>query len=309
MVTFAAFGCRDVRLDRRMRSRGLRFGFTLIELLIVISIMSILITIVMPSLFRARILAKRTKSAARVDQISQGLFMYKYDMNSFPGQEYMPVIMDWDANPPTPTKNFLTGAQIALIALSNMGYGVVGGAGVDKYDWNGKVMGIDGLEYGATSSTSPQYEGKYAEVGRSDIITDDNGVACVFWDRFADDNMPILYYPSRPSAKTMDITAVGDIAKANASVFSYFHNAKHTTAKSVHAGDPSNDATKYSLVNQAESQTLESFYWYVRNANAAMDGTTPYRVGEFLLMAPGIDRKFGVDADGKCDDLTNFPLN
>ncbi len=74
-------------------------GFTLIELLVVVSIIVLLIAILLPSLSRARAVAKTTACAANMRQIYVGMTMYAGDYNgmippaSF--QEYNPITGLW----------------------------------------------------------------------------------------------------------------------------------------------------------------------------------------------------------------------
>jgi len=71
---------------RHEQSRKGRSGFTLIELLVVVAIIALLISILLPSLARARELAKRTTCAANLSGIGKGLHTYSND-----GNQGMPV--------------------------------------------------------------------------------------------------------------------------------------------------------------------------------------------------------------------------
>jgi len=71
---------------RRVESQKGRSGFTLIELLVVVAIIALLISILLPSLARARELAKRTTCAANMSGIGKGLHTYSND-----GNQGMPI--------------------------------------------------------------------------------------------------------------------------------------------------------------------------------------------------------------------------
>ncbi len=61
-------------------------GFTLIELLVVVAIIAVLVSILLPSLSRAREMARRALCSANLRQISTGLIGYAEDANGwFPG--------------------------------------------------------------------------------------------------------------------------------------------------------------------------------------------------------------------------------
>lgn len=61
-----------------------RFAFTLIELLVVVAIIALLISILLPSLSRARELSKRTVCLANIRGIGQGMHIYAQDGDVFP---------------------------------------------------------------------------------------------------------------------------------------------------------------------------------------------------------------------------------
>jgi prepilin-type N-terminal cleavage/methylation domain-containing protein/prepilin-type processing-associated H-X9-DG protein len=67
-----------------MNQKKRRFAFTLIELLVVVAIIALLISILLPSLSRARELSKRTVCLANIRGIGQGMHIYAQDGDVFP---------------------------------------------------------------------------------------------------------------------------------------------------------------------------------------------------------------------------------
>lgn len=69
-----------MKLIRHMRRCwGLRSAFTLIELLVVISIIALLLSILMPSLTKARMQAQKIKCVSNVKQIGLSFNLYAYE--------------------------------------------------------------------------------------------------------------------------------------------------------------------------------------------------------------------------------------
>ncbi len=70
--------------DRVVSKRTGRRGFTLIELLVVVAIIALLISILLPSLSKARAQARTTLCATRIGQLAKSMFIYAEDYNETP---------------------------------------------------------------------------------------------------------------------------------------------------------------------------------------------------------------------------------
>ncbi|MBN1345610.1 MAG: prepilin-type N-terminal cleavage/methylation domain-containing protein [Phycisphaerae bacterium] len=77
------------------RGRGVR-GFTLIELLVVVAIIALLISILLPSLSKAREQARTTLCASRISQITKAMLIYADDFAESPPF----IIRDADSDDP-----------------------------------------------------------------------------------------------------------------------------------------------------------------------------------------------------------------
>lgn len=91
-----------------------RVGFTLIELLVVVSIIAMLVSILIPSLARAREGARSAVCLSNLKQMASAVVMYTAEgKSSLPGPVHMCIYLDTGSYPDrTPTGGLVPGAQL-----------------------------------------------------------------------------------------------------------------------------------------------------------------------------------------------------
>ena len=98
-------------------------AFTLIELLVVIAIIALLISILLPSLSRARELSKRVKCSAHLRGIGQAMYIYAQDGDVFPAiagidlQSRCRAFYGPDRGPLAPTTTGVPSVSVDIWAL------------------------------------------------------------------------------------------------------------------------------------------------------------------------------------------------
>jgi prepilin-type N-terminal cleavage/methylation domain-containing protein len=74
-------------------------GFTLIELLVVIAILSLLVSILLPSLTKAKVLARRVACMSQLKQLFLPFSYYMEDFQKFPVGYFTPYYMSIETHP------------------------------------------------------------------------------------------------------------------------------------------------------------------------------------------------------------------
>jgi prepilin-type N-terminal cleavage/methylation domain-containing protein/prepilin-type processing-associated H-X9-DG protein len=131
------------RVHPASRARRVRVGFTLVELLVVIGIIALLISILLPSLSKARKAASTVKCLANIRSICQGMIMYAaQNRDYFPGGPTSSgrflFNSDWSANPAFSNTNCPDISQI--------------------WDWQAPIADVMGIDFNHGGATTDRVE-------------------------------------------------------------------------------------------------------------------------------------------------------
>lgn len=139
-------------------SRPASAGFTLIEIMVVVFILGLLVTLVAPKIVGRTDEARRTKAAADLRMIQQGLHLYKLDNASYPTTEQgLRALVSKPESGLVPIR-WNPDGYLEKVPLDPWGSEYVYISNGDRYTL--RSLGADGEEGG---------EGKYADVDSHDL--------------------------------------------------------------------------------------------------------------------------------------------
>jgi len=269
-------------------------GFTLVELLTVIAIIALLASIIMPSLGRARVLAREVKTKGLFKTIDFGLESF-HDDQKLKYDDYPPSTWDTATGDPYTTGNgtyvaygaetlywTLTGAdQLGTPGFRTAAPGhLLNKAAGGLYELN-----ADGLP--VHTRAGPYIEPSTDAIAKvesyaTDGTTAEAHVSTVFIDAFKG---PVLYYKADKTAVPLSIYNRND-------------NAGFTR---LGAGHPLGGADGSYPCGELPPvpQRFQKYVWNSKNAATYR----PHMADTYILISAGSDSKFGTE-----DDITNFPL-
>ncbi len=315
-----------------LSSKTRRKAFTLVELLTVITIISILIAVLLPSLQQARIAAKNAASQSGLHALDVGIEMFRNDPAN-DGQyppSHTPVLSE--------VMGKYTGANRLADAL----------IGPDMLGWDPRALNpseVDDAWNVVPASGVVHRVGPYVDVDSTLSVIDEETDIAVYWQEYPSpsggfgggggasssrvivdesyysDTIPgafnnaVLYYRANPTAQTTwGLAATG---AATDLIYNFQDNAAfwHGDAQDL-LRQPS--AAKSPLYVYQDStpppppdvevdwpvDSLGTFYEFIENKEAAGSGAPfrrPRKADSFILMVPGADGLYGTT-----DDITNF---
>jgi prepilin-type N-terminal cleavage/methylation domain-containing protein len=170
---------RQTESSPRRRAAGGGRAFTLIELLVVITILTLLVTMLLPAYQKVKEAVYRARSQGRITELSNGCIRYSQDNKGlYPGQ------LDYAQLKGTSGGTF-TGTQLLAACLFGFPYSAINPGNVD-----GNSL--------------------YAPYAPGDLITV-SGKNNSIWDRYPRSaKMTVLYYPSRLGQAGMGQYIEGD---------------------------------------------------------------------------------------------------
>jgi prepilin-type N-terminal cleavage/methylation domain-containing protein len=102
---FVVTSLEGITMKADPSSRSAAAGFTLIELLVVVAIIALLISILLPSLSKARAQARTVQCATRLSQLGKSMLTYAEDYNEYP--PFMGCAAENDYGPRDANENWI----------------------------------------------------------------------------------------------------------------------------------------------------------------------------------------------------------
>jgi prepilin-type N-terminal cleavage/methylation domain-containing protein len=288
--------------------RHRRRGFTLIELLVTLGIILIVIGLLLPALLIARKKAAKTRIAADLQVISQGLEAYRQDFKDYPRIDYSasnPIITNTVTTPAmTDRLGAITLCWALLAPGPDIGPGnVVGGNGSD---------GAPGPGFRVRGTVPPQGQiwGPYIPPGRFQVS------GTMDWDSTINDTYghPYLYFPAYKGA-IVNVTQ----SPNNGGYVSAFWPSSGTPPTPLTAGTTVESMYNYNdntmglsaaplKIGDMEQILGDTNQDGAINANNTTNETASAQL-PYLLWSGGADELYGLDpSTGKTDDVTNFDI-
>jgi prepilin-type N-terminal cleavage/methylation domain-containing protein len=279
----------QMTMTKNLPTRNGRWAFTLVELLVVIAVIALLVSIIMPSISGAKILARKARVTTTLKTISNGLEMFRSDqLLQFQGGAYPPPSF-WDTavggNPYSASGQDSTGRSGTSIRVYGAQMLVWGLAGADLLGPPPPGFNTNTIQtYYVLDANGPHTprEGPFIDTSKAtiqnptaneSIFIGSTGASASIPCIIDDFGRPILYYAATD-------TNIG-MAKYDCNDNLPFYRTTGTT-------DP--------LANTA------NFQKFIHNPKITTS-QQPMNDKSYLLISAGPDGLYGTR-----DDITNFPI-
>lgn len=300
----------------RMKRNRRKVGFTLVELLTVLAVVTLLVSMMIPSMITVRRVARNTKQQAQLNAIDMALITFRNDYGQYPPSYFI--------DPATSTPTDYCGAQKlceALLGWDLMGFHPNSAWRADGHDQANGPLSYDPDRVRLDPVTGQpitfqERRGRYLELSTASpfkviqLFPEGTGSLApetyVLCDAFGAAKVPLAL----PDGTTR-------IVKAGAPILYY---RARTEFKTIPPSAPAPDQATYYVMDNAPVVTLqqadkwlgdstgyyENFYtfikdWKVQPVPPAPPVAVAYRPDSYILITAGADGQYGT-----ADDICNF---